>query len=93
MTTRTSSKMVRFNHPFSLKNVDGVLPPGTYRVDTDEELLEGVSYLAYRRAATFIFLPALSHRTSSTEMVPIDPLDLQSALDQDQRGVSSIAPS
>jgi hypothetical protein len=68
---------------FLLKGVDRILPAGDYRVVTDEELIEGLSFPAYRRVATMIFLPAQSHRASSIEMVTIDPLDLQAVQDRD----------
>ena len=72
-----------FSKPFLLKSVDRILPAGDYRVVTDEELIEGLSFPAYRRVATMIFLPAQSHRASSIEMVTIDPLDLQAVQDRD----------
>ena len=68
---------------FLLKGVDRMLPAGDYRVVTDEELIDGLSFSAYRRVATMIFVPAQSHRGSSIEMVSIDPQDLQAALDRD----------
>jgi hypothetical protein len=52
-------------------------------VATDEELIEGLSFAAYRRIFAAIIVPAQSHRASSVEMVVIDPRDLQSAQDQD----------
>jgi hypothetical protein len=48
MTIRTSSKTVTFAHPFLLKGVDRILAAGDYRVVTDEELIEGLSFPAYR---------------------------------------------
>jgi hypothetical protein len=83
MIGRTLSKTVVFSKPFLLKGVDRILPAGDYRVVTDEELIEGLSFLAFPRVATMIFLPAQSHRASSMEMVTIDPLDLQAAQDRD----------
>ncbi len=82
MIARTLSKTVVFSKPFLLKGVDRILPAGDYRVVTDEELIEGLSFPAYRRVATMIFLPAQSHR-ASIEMVTIDPLDLQAVQDRD----------
>ena len=38
MTLRTPSKTITFNRPFCLKGVDRWLPPGNYRVMTDEEV-------------------------------------------------------
>jgi hypothetical protein len=81
MPTRTTSKMVTFAHPFTLKGVDRLLPAGNYRVVTDEELIEDLSFSVYRRVSTMIFVPAKS--ASSVEMVAIDPQDLQAAQERD----------
>ena len=83
MTVRTRDKVWAFHKSFSLKGVDRLLPAGNYRVTTDEELIESLSFPVYRRVPTMIFVPASSHVTSSIEMVTIDPLDLQAALDRD----------
>jgi hypothetical protein len=81
MLTRTSSKIVIFRHPFSLKGVGRILPAGDYRVVTDEELIDGLSFPVYRRVSTVIFVPA--QQASSIEMVTIDPSDLKAAQDHD----------
>ena len=81
MTTRTTSKMVTFARPFTLKGVDRTLPAGNYRVVTDEELIEELSFPVYRRVSTMIFVP--SESASSVEMVAIDPQDLQAAQERD----------
>lgn len=83
MIARTLSKIVVFTRPFLLKGVDRILPAGDYRVVTDEELIEGLSFPVYRRISTMIFVPAQSHPTLSVEMVTIDPIDLQAAQDRD----------
>ena len=54
---RTTRESITFDHPFSLTAVDKLQPAGTYAVDIDEELIEGLSFLAYRRVATTIYLP------------------------------------
>jgi hypothetical protein len=54
MITRTSDKILTFRLPFSLKGVDRVMAPGDHSVLTDEELIEGLSFPAYRRVATMI---------------------------------------
>ena len=83
MTIRTSSKTVTFAHPFLLKGVDRILPAGDYRIVTDEELIEELSFPVYRRVATMIFVPAESGSASTVEMVTIDPQDLQAAQELD----------
>jgi hypothetical protein len=81
MVMRTTNKTVTFHRPFCLKGVDRLLPAADYRVMTDEELIEELSFTAYRRMATSIFVPAPSG--SAIEMAVIDPLELEAALDQD----------
>ncbi len=71
MTTRSHSRTVVFHHPFELEGVDRILPPGDYRVVTDEELIEQLSFPAYRRVATMI-------------LAAIDPRDLEAAQDRDR---------
>jgi hypothetical protein len=82
MMMRTTSNTVTFQ-PFYLKGVDRLLPPVNYPVVTDEELIEGLSFSAYHRISTVMFVPAESG--SAVEMVTIDPLDLQAAIDRDAR--------
>ena len=77
MTMRTTNKTITFHQPFRLEGVDGVLPPADYRVVTDEEIIEGLSFVAYHRVATSIFVPA--PYGSAVEMVTIDPADLEAA--------------
>ena len=72
-----------FAHPFLLKGVDRILAAGDYRIVTDEELIEELSFPVYRRVATMIFVPAESGRASTVEMVTIDPQDLQVAQELD----------
>ena len=88
MTTRTTTQKVTFAHPFLLKGIDRTLPAGEYDVVTDEELVEGLSFPVYRRVSTMMFVPALSHRGSSVEMVTIDPAALQAARDRDAKAAN-----
>jgi hypothetical protein len=81
MTMRTTTNTVSFHRPFLLDGVDHVLPPAEYRVVTEEELLQGLSFTAFHRVSTVMFVPAESG--SALEMVTIDPAALEAALDQD----------
>jgi hypothetical protein len=82
MIARSLSRTVVFNRPFLLKGIDRELPAGAYRVVTDEELIEGISFPVYRRVATMMFVPS-PIGISSIEMATIDPTDLQAALERD----------
>ena len=81
---RTREATVNFVRPFSLRGVDRILPPGGYRVVTDEELIEGLSFPVYRRVATMIFVPAASR--GAVEMIAIDPVELEAARSRDASG-------
>jgi hypothetical protein len=82
MTIRTTHKTVTFNRPFVLSS-EGPLPAGVYEVDTDEELIDGLSFIAYRRVATFIKI----RRNGATEVVQIHPADLDAAIVLDAEAV------
>jgi hypothetical protein len=90
MTMRTSSKSVTFLHPFKLSGADDMQSAGRYVVETDEELLETVSYPAYRRLSTFIRLPGRSG-TERARIVDVDPTELAAVLVSDAR-MQEIAP-
>jgi hypothetical protein len=91
MTTRTTEITVRFAHPFTIEGIDRAMPPGEYRVVTEEEPIEGLSFLAYRRVSTAMMLPAYCHssisaradRFASAEMMWVKPADLARALERD----------
>jgi len=72
--TRTRKRLVTFKRGFELRGVDYPLPAGSYEIISDEELIEGLSFPAYRRVSTWIM--ARRAPGAATEMIPIDPDDL-----------------
>jgi hypothetical protein len=83
MSVRTSHKTVTFTRPFSLSALDEVQAAGTYTVQTEEELLPGLSFPAWRRIATLIFLPSRPGGAFVEQVVNIDPLELEAAQARD----------
>ena len=83
MTVRTTKSNVTFLKPFILGGFDEVLSPGTYQIETDEELLEGLSFDAYRRVRVLIHLPAKSGRSGFSQTLTIDPNEFDEALKRD----------
>ena len=83
MTVRASRKTVTFAQPFALSGIDEVQPAGTYTVETDEELLPGLSFPAYQRIATLMALRSRGGGPVVEEMLNIDPLHLQAAQERD----------
>ena len=80
MSTRTTQTIVHFSSAFQLPDFEAPQPAGDYRVDHDEEAIEGVSYTAWRRTGAFIHLPAIGVQGPTHQMVPIDTADLEAAL-------------
>jgi hypothetical protein len=78
MTTRSRRETVAFQHPFRINGIGRLLPPGAYEVITDEEMIEGLSFPAFRRVATRIMVPA-APPSSAMEMVSIGSVDLADA--------------
>lgn len=91
MTLRTSTRIVTFARPFELAGFDEPQPAGSYSVETDEELVEGLSFPAHRRIATLMRLPALSGISGTVHTVPIDPAELEQALQRDREPAESAA--
>jgi hypothetical protein len=84
MSMRTTHSIVHFSASFALRGVAEIQPPGDYAVDEDEELIDGISWLAYRRIATFIHLPAIASNNRKSQLIAIDPAELEAALQQDR---------
>jgi hypothetical protein len=83
MTTRTTKSTVTFIRPFRLGALGDQYPAGRYPIETDEELLEGMPFPAYRRAATMMQLMADHHHAGVSEFAMIDPERLADALAAD----------
>ena len=83
MTMRTSRKTVTFRRPFSLSGLDEMQPAGTYTVETNEEMLEGLSFPAWRRTATVILLRPQAGAAGLGQDLEIDPVELETVEDSD----------
>lgn len=83
MPVRTVQTIVNFTSGFMLPGLDAPQPAGSYRIDHDEETIEGVSYIGWRRLCTFIHLPGIGTKSAKSEMVPINQVDLDEALAKD----------
>ncbi|MEO9335948.1 hypothetical protein ABFT80_00745 [Mesorhizobium sp. SB112] len=84
MNNRTTHTVVQFKSAFSLPGFDRPQPAGDYAVDSDEELIDAASRLVWHRVSTFIHLPAISAPASKQQMVPVEPADLDAALEHDR---------
>ena len=80
MTTRSISRTVTFRRPFILGGFDAVQAAGTYVINVEEELIETLSFPAFRRLSTQIQIS--SHGV--TEHRFINPVELDEALLRDE---------
>jgi hypothetical protein len=79
---RNTTVDVTFRRAFALKGLESAVPPGTYRVDIEEEQIDGLSFPAYRRLATFIRVPVAGRSDCSQDLL-VDPKELDRALERD----------
>ena len=84
MMERTTTRTVSFQRPFKLAAVDGPMPAGAYTIETEEEQIAGLSFVAYRRVRTSIILPAGGFGSAmARQVVTIEPEDLEATLRRD----------
>jgi hypothetical protein len=81
MNYRTTPHSLTFTDPFTVHGIDAVQPAGTYLVEMDEEEIEGLSFIAYRRVATRLRLATDPSHPGVTEFVEINCAEITAALD------------
>jgi hypothetical protein len=84
MNMRSTRSTVTFSNPFTLKAYPGELPAGDYEVLVEEELLQGLSFEAYRRTATYLTVRGTGRHAGRSELRAISERDLNEALSRDQ---------
>ncbi|QDL93259.1 hypothetical protein FDP22_16595 [Paroceanicella profunda] len=80
MNMRSSRRMVTFSRPFTLPGYADQFPAGAYEILIEEEQMQGLSFEAHRRTATFM---TVHRRGGRTEMRQIREADLAAALADD----------
>ncbi|WP_419797516.1 MAG: hypothetical protein ACNI26_14590 [Terasakiella sp.] len=90
MTIRTHTETITFRHPFKLDKTIDTQPAGSYQIDTDEELIEGLSFVAYKRIQTIIHLHSKSKNSSLMRALSIKASLLQKALERDRAADGNI---
>ena len=91
MLSKTSESIVTFHHPFSIGNAISNHPAGSFRVMKEEELIEGLSYTAYRAVSISLQMPAIGARGAVQQFVEVSGHDLDVALDADSQMLANEA--
>lgn len=82
---RSKIERVTFVHPFKFPGLEETYPAGVYEVETIEEPLDGLSFLAYHRVSTT--LQVRDPVNGARQVVTIDPKHLTEALERDARAI------
>ena len=82
---RTTETTITFRHPFVLTALEATQPAGTYRLVVEEEEIPGLSFVAFRRTATLLHLPALSATSDTHQVVNVDPVEWAAVVEADGR--------
>jgi hypothetical protein len=78
MNLRTTTKTMTFAEPFSISEGGEIFAAGDYLIRTDEEMIDGLSFLAWRRVAVTIEV----RRDGAMQVHHIDPKRLALLISQ-----------
>jgi len=67
-----------------LDGLDEVQPAGLYDLELDEELINGISFVAYRKVSVLIHLHPEENVSGFTRPFNISPSELEAVLKRDQ---------
>jgi len=85
MTIRTSKSTITFHAPFLLDGMEAPRAGGTFNVETDEELIEGLSLPVYKRVGMRLLLSPDPQHPGIIEELIVDPAALARALAKDAK--------
>ena len=83
MINRITIRTITFRHPFAMTGLDGWQPAGSYVIEMEEELLQALSFPAWRRLHTAIRLPQRPGASTIEQVAPVDPAAIEAALAAD----------
>lgn len=80
MLTRSTRSMVTFSNDFMIGESQREFPAGTYEILVEEELLQGLSFEAYRRTATYLMVRGRGSNAGQTTMQMTTKEELEHAM-------------
>lgn len=83
MNIRSTRSTVSFSNTFTLSGYTDELPAGDYDVLVEEELLQGLSFEAYRRTGTYLLVCGKGAGAGRSETRVTTESDLKEALRRD----------
>jgi hypothetical protein len=83
VTARTTRQTVTFHHPVRIEGIEEILPAGGYEVETDEESIDFLSFVAWRRIRATVMV-----QTKGTlRAYAVNPSDLDASIKRDAQGL------
>ena len=84
MLTRSTRSMVTFSNDFTIGDEQRELSAGTYEIVVEEEFLQGLSFEAYRRTATYLMVQGRGSKAGQTTMQMTTKEDLEHVIARDR---------
>ena len=90
MNKRTTVTTVNFPQPFTLRGlIDETVPAGSYMIETDEVLIDDLSFAAYRCTESRIHLPPLLEGETADRIIIADAGELSGAAGSGDDGAAT----
>jgi len=80
MLTRSTRSKVTFSNDVTIGDNQRELPAGTYEIIVEEELIQGLSFEAYRRTATYRMVRGRGSNAGQTTMQMTTKEELENAM-------------
>ncbi|WRH63709.1 MAG: hypothetical protein RSE12_05055 [Fuscovulum sp.] len=90
---RSTTATVTFRNSFRLPGHDRDFPSGSYDVLREDERLDGLTFEAFRRVATYLRVRGRGVQAGQTELLPITEKDLDAALLADRGLPETLIPN
>jgi len=91
MANRISKRLVTFAFPFKLAEIDEELPSGGYTIESENQDLDGATFIAHRLIETVLILRPPAGSRKPVRYVDIDPNGLAAALALDKSRTEAAA--
>ncbi|GAA6162549.1 hypothetical protein NBRC116590_02530 [Pelagimonas sp. KU-00592-HH] len=80
MLTRSTRSKVTFSNDFKIGESQQEILAGTYEIVVEEELIQGLSFEAYRRASTYLMVRGRGRNAGQTTMQMTTKEELEHAM-------------
>tara|TARA_B110000977_G_C10797133_1_gene384839 strand:+ start:338 stop:610 length:273 start_codon:yes stop_codon:yes gene_type:complete len=80
MRERKSETRIDFAHSFVIKSHNETFPAGSYVLESYDELIDGISFIAYRTLQTFMRISTAKNGVVTQRILEVDRAEIDAAL-------------